>query len=454
CVVDTLGEETVQAARGVLRWVASDRFEVMVAADVTDQNSESPYDLLTAANPNTGLGTLFNNTVALPTWGVPWDERFIPPSEDINCTGFNDNSGIDGGIETPKINDVRHWGVSSTFDWNLNDVAVKLILAHREFDSQWGRDSDASPIPINHTLDTFRDDQDTAEIRVSGQLFGDRTEWTAGAFYFNADDFNSNISVLYPCLFPTACIDRVDTQTTRNTGLFLNTVTQLTDDLSLTLGLRRSEDEKEILQERFNRAGEPCCGFEALTLVRAESIEVDPMVSLSYNINDDMMVYATYQEGFRGGGTTARPTATTRVPFGPERLDNFEVGIKSDLFDNRLRLNATVFTMSYTDMQIASAGLDELNQAAWVTSNAGEATINGFELEARSTIGEHWMVEGTLGHTDFQYDVVPTLQDCLDNGFPEATCLGGLIDQDSVPGRTPDYTASLNFGYFTDLSNG
>jgi len=48
-----------------------------------------------------------------------------------------------------------------------------------------------------------------------------------------------------------------------------------------------------------------------------------------------MMVYATYQEGFRGGGTTARPTATTRVPFGPEALENFEIGIKSDLLDNR-----------------------------------------------------------------------------------------------------------------------
>ena len=130
---------------------------------------------------------------------------------------------------------------------------MKLILAHREFDAQWGRDSDASPMPINHTLDTFRDDQDTAELRVSGQLFDDKMEWTAGYFYFNADDLNSNISVLYPCSNPTACIDRVDTQTTENTGVFVSTVTQLTDKLSL--------DRRPAQQRR--REGDPAGAFQS-----------------------------------------------------------------------------------------------------------------------------------------------------------------------------------------------
>jgi iron complex outermembrane receptor protein len=308
-------------------------------------------------------------------------------------------------------------------------------------------------MPINHTLDTFKDEQDTAEVRVSGQLFSERTEWTVGAFSFDADDFNSNISVLFPCLLGTSCIDRVDTQNTKNTGVFINTVTDLTDRLSLSVGVRNSKDEKYIVQERFNRQGTYCCGFDPVTPVFAESTETDPMVSLSYDIRDNMMVYATYQEGFRGGGTTARPTATTRVPFGPETIDNFEIGIKSDLLDNRLRLNASVFDMTYEDMQTGSAGVDENNQPAWVTSNAGSADITGFEIELQSTIGNHWLVDATIGHTDFQYTDVPTLADCLANGFPPASC-GGLIDVDSVPGRTPDYKASLNVAYLTDLSNG
>jgi iron complex outermembrane receptor protein len=453
CVVGSFGDENVQAARGILRFVPGDRFELSIAADVTDQEATSPYDFLENANPNTTLNTLYNNQVARPNWGVPYDARFVPSDQSINYSGFNSNSGIDGGIETPNINDFRHWGLSTTFDWSLDALAVKVIVAHREFDAQWGRDSDASPMPINHTLDTFRDEQDTAELRVSGQLFDGRTDWTVGAFYFDADDFNSNISVLFPCLLGTSCIDRVDTQNTRNTGVFINTVTSLTDRLSLSVGLRRSEDEKNILQERFDRSGNPCCGFQVLTPVVADSSITDPMVSLSYDLRDDLMLYATYQEGFRGGGTTARPTATTRVPFGPETLENLEVGIKSDLLDGRLRLNASVFDMDYADMQIGSAGLDENNQPAWVTSNAGSASITGFELELQSTIGAHWLLDASVGHTDFQYTDIPDLQDCLSNGFPAAQCTG-FIDIDSAPARTPDYKAALNVAYLTSLSNG
>ena len=453
CVVDTLGGESVEAARGALRWVTSDSFEINFVADVTDQEAESPYDLLTAANPNTPLGINYNNNVALPTWGVPWDARFLPPDENVNYSGFNDLSNIDGGIETPNINDVRHWGASTTFDWNGENIGVKLIVAHREFDAQWGRDSDASPMPINHTLDTFRDDQDTAEIRVSGRLFGDKTDWTAGYFSFEAEDLNPNISVLYPCLTPTSCIDRIDTQFTKNTGVFLNTVTALTDRLSLTLGVRNSEDEKDILQERVDRAGNPIAGFNPPFPVHAESSETDPLASISYDVSETLMVYATYQEGFRGGGTTARPTATTRVPFGPETLDNFEIGMKSDLLEGRVRLNVSLFDMTYQDMQITSAGQDQNGSPAWVTANDGEAEVQGIEIELQSTIGEHFLLDGSIGNTDFQYVRVPTLQDCLNKGFPAASCQG-LIDVDSNPGRTPEWKAALNFGYIAMLGSG
>jgi iron complex outermembrane receptor protein len=462
CVVDRLGDTKVEAARGALRWIASDKFELNFNADITDDQSKGPYDLLTAANPNTGLGIQFNNLVALPNWGVPWDARFIPPTEDVNYSSFN-NAGLDGGIETPNINQVRHWGTSATLDWTLaNDIGVKVIVAHREFDAQWGRDSDGSPMPINHTLDTFRDEQDTVELRVSGRLFADKMDWTAGYFTFDADDLNSNISVLYPagsatdpraCLIGTGCIDRVDTQTTKNTGVFLNTVTQLTEAMSLTVGLRRSEDEKDVLQERFGRNGLYCCGFDPATLVHSESTSTDPMVSLSYHLNDDLMLYATYQEGFRGGGTTARPTATTRVPFGPETLENFEIGMKSDLLDGRLRLNITLFDMTYSDMQIGTAGIDQNGQPAWTTGNDGEASINGLELELQSTVGEHWTFGTSLGNTDFQYTRVPTLQDCLNKGFPQASCTG-FIDVNSAPGRTPEYTLSADMGYATSLASG
>jgi iron complex outermembrane receptor protein len=71
----------------------------------------------------------------------------------------------------------------------------------------------------------------------------------------------------------------------------------------------------------------------------------------------------------------------------------------------------------------------------------------------QSNIGQHWLLDATIGHIDFQYTDVPDLQDCLSNGFPAAQCTG-FIDIDSAPARTPDYTASLNAAYMTSLGNG
>lgn len=452
CVVGRFGDEDVEAARGTLRFTPNESFELNVIADVTEQRSTSPYDLVADITQPFLISVLYNPLVALPNWGIPYDDRFAAPDITTNYSGFNANSGIDGGIETPNINNISQWGTSATLDWYLDDVDVKLIFAHREFDAQWGRDSDASPMPINHTLDTFRHDQDSVELRVSGQLFGGRTSWTVGYFDLEQYDLNTNISVLFPCVIGVACIDRVDNVWVENSGLFLNTVTDLTDQLSLTVGLRRSEDDKAILQERFDRDGSRTGGFEDPINVNAVSEVTDPMLSLSYQVTDDIMVYGTYQEGFRGGGTTPRPSPGIRVPFGPETLENLEFGIKSDLLDGRLRLNASIYDMTYSDLQQGAAGLDENDNPAWLTTNAGEAKLDGFEVELQAPIGNHWLVEGSVSHLNYQ------LTD-LGNASPEARIeLGldpaGAPDINEGPNRSPEYTASLNVNWFTTLSNG
>src|SRR5690606_10447708 len=107
-------------------------------------------------------------------------------------------------------------------------------------------------------------------------------------------------------------------------------------------------------------------------------------------------------EGHRSGGTTARPTATTRIPFGPETLENFEVGLKARFRDDRMRVNAAVFDMAYRDIQQTAAGFDALGQLAFVTTNAGEASINGFELELQFIVGDHWSLDASMGHIDYE----------------------------------------------------
>lgn len=450
CVVGRLGDQDTKAARVMLRYVPNDLFELNVSADVTEQNDTSPYEL-TSGIANPVLAQRYNQLTGLPTYGVPYDSRFEAPDIRTTYAGFDDAGRVDGGIATPNVNDVTHWGVNATFDFNFEEVAVKLILARRAFDTLFGQDADGSPLAFNHFVNDDKYDQDTIELRVSGSLFGGRTAWTAGYFSLEAFDLGSTIAQQVPCVNVTSCIDRVDSVWVDNSAIFLDTQTDLTQRLSLQVGLRNSDDDKRIFQERFDRLGAYCCGFENPTMVLAEASHTDKMLSLGYQIRDDVRVYGTYQEGFRGGGTTARPTATTRIPFGPETLKNRELGIKADLLGNRVRVNAAIFDMIYEDIQQNAAGLDELGQPSFVTTNAGEASITGFEIETQASLSDHWSLDGSIGHLDFQ------LTD-LGSASPEALLAAGLNPANAPnindgPNRTPRYSASINLGYFRSLPN-
>jgi iron complex outermembrane receptor protein len=454
CIVGRLGDQDTKAARVMLRYTPNDVFEMNWSADITDENDTSPYELtnrIAATLPTNGQ--TFNRTVALPTYGIPYDRRFEAPDIHTTYAGFS-NGRVDGGIESPNVSNVRHWGTSATFDINLDAVQIKLILAHRDFDTLFGQDSDGSPIPYSSLTNDIKYNQDTAELRVSGELFHGRTSWTAGYFGLNSEDVNSQIVSLNPCVLGVnSCQDRVDWVSVDSKGVFLNTETDLTKKLGLSVGLRRSHDIKDIFQQRYDRAGNVCCGFANIPIVTADDASTDPMVSLTYAITDQVHVYGTYQEGFRGGGTNARATGTTRVPFGPEHLANREIGIKSDLLGSRLRVNASVFDMVYKDIQQSAAGFDVNGALTTVTTNAGEASIKGYELETRLSIGQHWSVDTSLAHLDYY------LTD-LGAAGPAYYAAHGLTvpantpDPNDGPARTPPYTASVNAGYYLDLRSG
>jgi outer membrane receptor protein involved in Fe transport len=108
--------------------------------------------------------------------------------------------------------------------------------------------------------------------------------------------------------------------------------------------------------------------------------------------------------------------------------------------------------MAYKDIQQAAAGLDELGQVAAVTTNAGAASITGYEVETRLSVGEHWTVDNSLAHLDYQ------LTD-LGNASAEALAAAGLSTANAPnindgPPRSPKYTASVNAGYYLNMPSG
>ena len=374
CKIGEMGDEDVQSGRGIVRYVASDDLEFTFTGDVTNQNQHSPADYLAGTNPNLFLVSQSNARVNIPNFGVPYDNRFVPSDPYTSYSTFKDpgvtfgvpnlpgsnyfgaiggtQQQYPGGPDTPNIMQVLHWGVSGKMDWNINqDLNATVILAYRNFNSFFGRDSDGSPIPLNHTLDTYKDKQYTVEGRLSGNLnwMDYTTEWTTGVFYYDAKDYNSNISILHMGIIGAGDVDRIDDQKSTKLGVFLHTITDVTDKIRFTAGVRWTHDSKDIVQYRPKRILEdrPLVTADYLfppTPLGLDSFRVSPMASLSYQWNDDVMTYFTWARGFRGGGFNPRPNSPATVgTFGPEDVENFEIGAKTDLFDKRLRFNIATF---------------------------------------------------------------------------------------------------------------
>lgn len=484
CKVDEMGDEDIQSGRALIRWVLDDDLEFSFSADITNQNNKSPADYIGDTNPDLFLVSNFNSRVAIPNWGVRYDDKFVPADPYVNFSSFKDPGTTFGvpnlpgenifsaigatpqvyptGIDTPNVNELLHWGISGTLDWNINDnMNAKLIVAYREFESYFGRDSDGSPLPMNHTLDTFNDEQFTVEGRLNGQIdWSDwTTDWTAGVFYFDADDYNSNISILHYGVISASDIDRIDDQSAEKLGIFLHTITDVTDQLTFTAGVRWTRDEKNILQTRLFRkldtsANVPSDFLFTPTAQNQESERVTPMVSLSYQWNDDLMTYFTWQQGFRGGGFNPRPNSVATVgSFGPEDVENFEIGMKSDWFDRRLRLNATLFYMNYKDLQLPTVVLAAgASLPTFPTANAGEADILGLEVDFEAHPWENFTIDGTLGWLGFSFDT-------LGNADPAVVAAAGFNPigspcLDCRPLRTPEVTASIGAAYTMLLDGG
>jgi len=143
-------------------------------------------------------------------------------------------------------------------------------------------------------------------------------------------------------------------QSTESYAFFLEADYALTDRWTLTLGGRYTEDDKEsgvidALTPELAVKGNPDNPFDA------SWDEFTPKVGLRFQMNDSVMFYGLYSKGFRAGGFNGRPAGgeylAAATPYDPETVDNYEVGMKSEWLDGRMRLNVSAFTMDYQDKQ-------------------------------------------------------------------------------------------------------
>jgi iron complex outermembrane receptor protein len=245
--------------------------------------------------------------------------------------------------------------------------------------------------------------------------------------------------------------DRGSSEHIEGWALFGDVTFDITDRWDVTFGFRHHNEDNEFYDNDVaggvaagtveGRPSQWDIGFVnpkravlspqivAASLVPASFDQTTYRFGTSYNIRDDLMLYASYSEGFTAGGAdqSADSLGTFISPFDPEVIENIEVGLRGDFVDGRLRFNATYFTMDWVGVQAAQSVIDRATGdpiTEVFLSNASDAEANGVELELSFAATDNLLLGIELGWLDTAYvNVKPTAQ------YNENTEFGGAPEE-------------------------
>ncbi|HEY1710931.1 MAG TPA: TonB-dependent receptor [Rhizomicrobium sp.] len=235
----------------------------------------------------------------------------------------------------------------------------------------------------------------------------------------------------------------------RQFALFANATYAITDALKLQAGVRAAWTHFSFV----NFANGPQdFGFSSGAGASDES-PITPMVSVSYQINDSDMVYATFSKGYREGGANAptppscdgdlKSLGLTSAPdsYGSDTVDNYELGTKDSFLDRHLQISGSVFYLNWNNIQqnnyLPTCGIQ-------YTANLGTASSKGFDLQGDWLITDDLELDATLGYVDAYYTDTAFAGPNPGKGVQPLTVKG-----EALPGSP--WTASVGGQYNTSV---
>lgn len=298
-------------------------------------------------------------------------------------------------------NETSHetWSVSLDFRHSFANADFRSITGYNDFSSATGIDFDTTAVPL-FTFSLLEDagtpgngqfgETFTQEFQLSGSL--DRIDWLVGAFYLKDKSGYDTINIYQG---PTVTVFSGTEIETTAAAIFAHASYQVSEQVMLTAGIRYSDETKDQTKLFISQLGADIAGGEI------DNDDLTYKLALNYQLNDEVMIYGKYETGFKSGVINALlPAGTPGSTVQPEEVDSFELGLKSELYNNRVRLNAAAFVYDYQNLQnqyLASDGTTLID-------NAEEATIQGLEIEFSFAASEYITLDGGVSFMDSEYD--------------------------------------------------
>jgi iron complex outermembrane receptor protein len=385
---------------GALSWQPSEAFDALLSLDWIDDDSHFPPNLsLTKSSPGNADGNFCDLTLTLFASDAGCDTASYLPSKG---SGFRKSFPA-----LPFLNRID--GFSGTLELHAHLAGLELtsLTGYRESSELLREENTGGPpvavapgvsVPI-FVADRDQDyEQWSQELRASGR-FADRLDLVAGLYFLHTDyDIRpggglpgvppAQIYVLGAPLQVFTASQRLDSY-----AVFAEGTLDLVDRLSLTAGFRYTIEEKRFTTDHTN---DPLGAF---VFSGTESWDEPTFrVALDYRVTPDLMTYASWSRGFRSGGWNGRATSLASVgPYDPEIVDSFELGLRTEWWAHRVRLNPTLFFVRYADKQeevlhpVAGGGTET------IVENAARVDIYGLELEALAALTDDLALRVALG---------------------------------------------------------
>lgn len=372
-----------------------------------------------------------------------------PSPGSSDCFGLTDPKPSDPWTvaqDTPGVMDRKQYGTTATLTWKINpDVQLTSISDYVKLDRLYVEDTDGSALKLFNFYSDVDSWQASEELRLNGSAAAGTFNWQAGLYYLKIQHdiltgADANTGFGTPFDFFTA---NLNDQTTRSYSAFGQVDWEFADQWNVTAGIRYVSDKKRItitascLYDGCDTLGLTAPGIvqgtgfnEAVApgLTERSDSDVAAKIELDWRPIDGLLTYASVNRGIKGGGFNAAAISgipISYVPYEPEVLTAYEIGVKSSFLDKRAQLNTSVFYYDYENYQAFT--LTGFSPFVFNTS----ATTRGAEVELRFLPVRSVDVSIGLSYLDAVAKNVP-LQ------FPA----GPFVAQ--TPPQSPEFTGSAS----------
>jgi iron complex outermembrane receptor protein len=358
--------------------------------------------------------------------------------------------------------------IQMTLETNIGDVAggtVTNILGSRTVSADSAADIDGTDLPIFAAPGYTEQSQVSNELRWSGPL-GEKWDATLGLYYFDQEiEYREGRYIwLPPGIGPEPLGINLQASLggdmdARNFGVFWSNDFYLGDAWTLTAGVRYTDESKsaQIIVAGCTDNLTFDCEFDDLD---GDWSNVTPKLGVMYEFSDNARVYGFWSKGYRSGGFNFRNARPDVIPAGPTREEEnstLEVGIKTEFWDGRARLNVAAFQNEVKDMQRELNIPDPQVIVLQATINAGDVTLKGIEADFVALLTENFSINLSYGWQDGEYDrldpFVPAFEAALRATVPPVLGPDDVLIGPDLPRLAPT-NYSVGFSWDIPLSRG